>query len=158
MSDKVTYAKKAPPKKERPRCKYCGKRLKPNYDTDYVMQRVPLTKEIAEKAREVEALYEARAISSYDVEWPTVKVPEHREGHGGGCHAVRGTSVKEDADGFYMELPTHDKIRTWRGTYGGYRDDTFCGLNCGYYWARTVNRTLGKKSYVCYDQENPPEE
>lgn len=27
--------------------------------------------------------------------------------------------------------PTH---RVFRGTYGGYSDNFFCGLNCGYRW------------------------
>lgn len=31
--------------------------------------------------------------------------------------------------------PGEDQVRFWCGKWGGYGDNFFCGLNCGYAWA-----------------------
>jgi hypothetical protein len=34
--------------------------------------------------------------------------------------------------------------KIFKGTYGGYGDNLFCGLNCGFYWARSHAKRGGK--------------
>jgi hypothetical protein len=91
---------------QRPRCLYCQHELRPNFKRE----RMPLNIDTGEKFKVRPTGLGAN--------------PEEQE-----ITVTRGL--------------TEDERKQWRknhppqflGTYGGYSDNRFCGLNCGYSWA-----------------------
>lgn len=107
----------------RPKCRACGKELKPNYDS-------------VETGSHVERKYKKWFTdgSAYDA---VRNVREVREDDYGAKQAEDGR--------WYIEHVVKEHKRIFRGTYGRYADGLFCGLNCAYRWAVGVCEALEER-------------
>jgi hypothetical protein len=154
--------KAAPPKAERPRCRNCGKRLKPRYDTRAVTIEYDLDEETAAKAEaRIELLAGRERRYTPGAQFPDPIEIAHQWNVGKktiertiqvASHNFR----RRDDGSAYVVIDTGDSERRFAGKYGGYGDNTFCGLNCGYRWAVLVDAKLSKRkrgSFICYDEE-----
>lgn len=132
--------KQAPPMNERPRCRYCGKRLRPNYD------HVPPPKWAPKKTKLV---YEVKAYSNMYHGAARVPVTEEEHGH--------LKNFERDAKGrlCLRVVVKPATTRVWRGTYGAYGDGTFCGVRCGRDYGLSVYRMLQLegREVVCYERK-----
>ena len=145
--------KKAPPMSERPRCRYCGRRLKPCYRTDAITVEVPIETERAELAL-ARAVKQFQDMTREERDNP-VRVTHRWKGEELETQAGKH-NLRETDDGWVVVMDTGDAERRWTDRYGGYGDSRFCGLNCGYRWAVLVDTKLSKRktgSFVCFDQE-----
>jgi len=104
----VTNTPKPKPVGQRPRCLQCNRELKPNYHTE----RPPLQVHTGNTIK-------IRTSRSYGT-----SIPEYED-----APESRPTTEAE------RKQWRKDHPPVWRGTYGGYKDNRFCGLNCGYDWA-----------------------
>jgi hypothetical protein len=93
---------------QRPRCLFCQKELRPNYRRE----STPL----AVQTGETEKVRDPRSYGRSAAEY--IDAP-----------AIRATTDAE------REQFRKDHPPQFIGTYGGYRDNRFCTLTCGYRWA-----------------------
>jgi len=118
----MSAQKEALPVGQRPKCRACGKELKPNYDSEKVGSHV----ERKYKKWVDAGLYDRRR---------TVREVQPDD-----------YGAKQAEDGrWYIEHVVEEKALVFRGTYGRYADDLFCGLNCAYRWAVGVCIELEKE-------------
>jgi hypothetical protein len=54
-------------------------------------------------------------------------------------YSLYGSSKEQEQQAWKKAHP-----RQFLGTYGGYRDNRFCGLNCGYQYALKVTNGKGR--------------
>ena len=128
--------KEAPSTAERPRCRFCGQRLRPNYNS------LPPSKDAPRKSKLV---YEVKVYGMYGDEG-FAPVTEEEHGH--------RDNFEHDSKGrpcLRVQVQTQP-VRIWRGTYGAYGDDTFCGVRCGRDYGLSVYRMLVAegREVVCY--------
>lgn len=136
--------KEAPPMNERPRCRFCGKRLRPNYN------HLPPPKNAPKKSKLV------YKVKVYDVYGNEGRAPVTKEEHG------YKDNFERDAKGRpCLRVPVRPSpIRVWRGTYGAYGDGTFCGTRCGRDYGLSVYRMLVHegREVVCYTRKGAHDE
>lgn len=107
----------------RPKCRFCAKELRPNYDTETT-------------GRRSERRYEKRDLEYVNGTYDDTRVI---------TRAVRADDYDaEQADDgrWYVVHEIAVKQRTFLGTYGAYKDNLFCGLRCAYRWAVRECRAL----------------
>lgn len=105
------------PKGQRPKCRFCGLQLTPNFKTEIAGTRDVRVYRLRE--------FGAHTRYSDESRWVT----EDDDG------------AERDKKGRWFVIRTRPmKTRVFLGTYGYYGDDLFCGLNCGYRWARAALR------------------
>lgn len=95
------------PRGQRPRCLHCGKELLPRFNR----QNPPYMVKTGETQR-------VRQPGSFGSEAQYVELP------------VTRTTTEAERKQFRKDNPPE-----FTGKFGGYGDNRFCGLNCGYQWA-----------------------
>lgn len=118
-----------------PVCRYCGKRLRPNYETT--------------KEGFGQATGRGRRYVDSDLAGNVEHYPD-------GSFSLYGLPVFQDKSSkrFYrMENTQRILRRRWLGTYGSYGDGFFCGLNCGYRYGVRLLRQA-RRDHAAHQRRN----
>lgn len=115
-----------------PKCRFCGKPLKPNYQSKSRGVGEPHIRfrRVYLKTQDRDSYPANRFVADALPDDPTVSTEEFDKD----IHRRVGWDAKKQ-DWYWLEGVDHVKSRKFLGTFGNRGDSLFCMTECGYRWA-----------------------